>query len=108
MLVLPQHRVKRGIYMFVMQVAAEGETYYRYGVMLKKVANFYNNMASQASKNKAKQSEAREIVTNQPGLCLNSKRCRLKKHLRELRQESPREKKPHYIVGTPRIRGLAV
>lgn len=29
------------------QVAAEGETYYRYGVMLKKVANFYNNMASQ-------------------------------------------------------------
>lgn len=25
----------------------EGETYYRYGVMLKKVANFYNNMASQ-------------------------------------------------------------
>ncbi len=29
------------------QVAAEGETYYRYGVMLKKVANFYNNMSSQ-------------------------------------------------------------
>lgn len=25
----------------------EGETYYKYGVMLKKVANFYNNMASQ-------------------------------------------------------------
>lgn len=32
-----------------MQVVTEGETYYRYGVLLKKVANFYNNMASQAS-----------------------------------------------------------
>ncbi|CAM9178225.1 unnamed protein product, partial [Hapterophycus canaliculatus] len=31
----------------ISKVATEGETYYRYGVMLKKVANFYNNMASQ-------------------------------------------------------------
>lgn len=31
------------------QVAVEGETYYRYGVMLKKVANFYNNMAAQVN-----------------------------------------------------------
>lgn len=34
---------------WLVQVATEGETYYRYGVLLKKVANFYNNMASQAS-----------------------------------------------------------
>lgn len=36
-----------------MQVASEGETYYRYGVMLKKVANFYNNMASQVLVNRS-------------------------------------------------------
>lgn len=30
-----------------LQVALEGETYYKYGVMMKKVANFYNNMALQ-------------------------------------------------------------
>lgn len=34
-------------YMCRRQVTMEGETFYRYGVMLKKVANFYNNMASQ-------------------------------------------------------------
>ncbi|CAN0042899.1 unnamed protein product [Ascophyllum nodosum] len=31
----------------ILKVTNEGEAYYRYGVMLKKVANFYNNMASQ-------------------------------------------------------------
>ncbi|RHY58768.1 hypothetical protein DYB34_000770 [Aphanomyces astaci] len=31
----------------VLQVALEAEKYYRYGVTLKKVANFYNNMESQ-------------------------------------------------------------
>ncbi|CAM9185799.1 unnamed protein product, partial [Choristocarpus tenellus] len=31
----------------IVKVAQEGEKYYRYGVMLKKVANFYNNMSSQ-------------------------------------------------------------
>ncbi|CAM9184751.1 unnamed protein product, partial [Discosporangium mesarthrocarpum] len=31
----------------IVKVALEGEKYYRYGVMLKKVANFYNNMSSQ-------------------------------------------------------------
>ncbi|CAM9134653.1 unnamed protein product [Chrysoparadoxa australica] len=31
----------------IIRVAAEGEKYYRYGVMLKKVATFYNNMESQ-------------------------------------------------------------
>lgn len=36
-----------------LQVTAEGETYYRYGVMLKKVANFYNNMASQVFTNES-------------------------------------------------------
>ncbi|CAK4090165.1 unnamed protein product [Aphanomyces euteiches] len=31
----------------IMEVASEAEKYYRYGVTLKKVANFYNNMESQ-------------------------------------------------------------
>lgn len=43
-------------------MANEGETYYRYGVMLKKVANFYNNMASQASRRRFNSVESVEVV----------------------------------------------
>ena len=47
------------------QVTNEGEAYYRYGVMLKKVANFYNNMASQVStsrSNKVQQSSRQRDI----------------------------------------------
>ena len=35
------------IHKSILNASAEGEKYYRYGVMLKKVGNFYNSMETQ-------------------------------------------------------------